>query len=90
MSRRLGGLDGRRLTGSLARITIGGSLTAMVAVLVSTGVDRALPGESVASLALQVTLSVVAGLVVFLGSAYLFRMEELGLMKSSLPVRFKK
>lgn len=90
MSRRLGGLDGRRLAGSLARITLGGALTAIVAVLVSTGIDRALPGESVASLALQVMLSVVAGLVVFLGSAYLFRMEELGLMKSSLPARFKK
>jgi putative peptidoglycan lipid II flippase len=88
MSRRLGGLDGRRITGSLARIVVGGVLTALAALAVSSAVGSLIPGDGVASLAAQVLLSVVAGLVVFLASAYLFRMEELGLARSSLLSRF--
>lgn len=88
MSRRLGGLDGRRITGSLAKMILGGALTALAALAVSSAVGNLVPSAGIASLAARVLLSVIAGLVVFLGSAYLFRMEELDLVRSGVLSRF--
>ena len=88
MSRRLGGLDGRRITASLTRIVLGGALTALAALAVSGAVGNLVPGGGALWLAARVCLSVIGGLVVFLASAYLLRMEELGLVKSSVLTRF--
>ena len=87
LRRKLGGLAGGAVTGSLAKILPASVITASVAWGTSTLIARLLPGAGLGALALQVLTSVAAGLIVFLGIATAFHMEELALVRSSLSSR---
>jgi putative peptidoglycan lipid II flippase len=81
LSRRLGGLEGRRILPGLARIGAAAVASAAVAYLVARWAEAALGTAGLAPQLVQVTASVVAGGVVFLGAAAAFRLQELELIK---------
>jgi len=90
LRRKLGGLDGGAVTRGLAKILVASAITAAVAWGTSTLIAHLLPGAGLGALALQVLISVAAGLIVFLGIATALHMEELSLVKSSLALRFSR
>lgn len=90
MRRKLSGMDGGTMTRGFAKIVLASAVTAAVAWTTSSLMGHLLPHGGLAGLALQVLISVIAGLIVFLGIATSLRMEELGLVKGSLISRFSR
>jgi putative peptidoglycan lipid II flippase len=87
---RLEGLQWRRLSLGLARITMGGVLAGGAAYLVSWAVGRTLGTTSLGPEVLQVSGGVLAGMAVFLAVALAFRMEELILIKQMVSERVRR
>lgn len=84
LRRRLGGLDGRALARGLGKVGAGAVLTAAAAWAAARGAASAFGVDTLAQQTLQVGAGVLAGLIMFLVAAMLFRMEEFGLVKRSL------
>jgi putative peptidoglycan lipid II flippase len=79
--RQLGGVDGRALTSSYARITLASALAAGVAFGAWFGLDEAL-GRSLGAQVVSVGMGVAAAVVAFLGLARLLGVRELEMLLS--------
>ncbi len=90
MARRLGGLEGRRTATALVRIVLLGIATAGAAFATSAALDALLREEGLGGELVQVLGSVGIGLLVFVVTASVLRMEELALVKGSLVSRFHR
>jgi putative peptidoglycan lipid II flippase len=90
LRRRLGGLEGRSLARGLGKIAVAAALTAAAswgaARLMLTLVGADTFGEQL----IQVGAGVLAGIIIFLGAALLFRMEELTLVKRAMFARMRR
>jgi putative peptidoglycan lipid II flippase len=87
LRRRLGGLDGRRLAGSLARILLAGLATGGAAFLASRLLGQAVGTASLGPQLVQVGGGVAAGLAAFLAAAALLRIEELQMIRRLVLAR---
>jgi len=90
LRRRLGGLDGRRLGITVAKITAGGALAGGAAFLVSRAMASSLGSSTFALQALQVGAGVSAGIVVFLGASMAFHLKELMLIRQMVLERVRR
>lgn len=87
LRRRLGGLEGASLARGLGKVLVGAGLTAAAAWGAARAAASAFGVETFADQVLQVGAGVVAGLIMFIVAAALFRMEEFRLMRRSLRLR---
>jgi putative peptidoglycan lipid II flippase len=90
LRRRLGGLEGRRLAAGLGRILAAAALTGAAAwgaaLLMSEAIGTDTLGEQIA----QVGAGVAAGLIIFVGAALLFRIEEFELVRRTVAGRWRR
>jgi putative peptidoglycan lipid II flippase len=84
---RLGGLEGRRVSSSLARTLVAAGATALVAWLTARLVEAWLGTATLAGRGVQVFAAVVAGLAVFLIAALIFRIEEVDTVRRQVLSR---
>lgn len=89
MRRRLGGLDGRRIAGMVARLTPVATLCAAAALGVATLIERGLGVASAGARAAQVGAAVFAGLLVFGIGTLIFRIEEVDEVRKAVTRRFR-
>jgi putative peptidoglycan lipid II flippase len=87
--RRLGGIDGRRLASSAARIVAAGLLMTAVAAL-STHAMRVWLGVSTMARIADLAVSIPLGAGVFLLFCRLFRVPEIDDFLHALPARFRR
>ena len=80
LGRRVGGIDGRRLTGSLARLSVASAVMGVAVWAVTRTVGDASGGEAV----LQVAVAVVVGVTVYALALLLLRAEEFGGLRTRL------
>jgi putative peptidoglycan lipid II flippase len=90
LRRRLGGLDGGQLARSLVRILAAAVLTGAAAWGASTLIFRTLGADTLGEQIIQVGAGVLAGLIIFVGAALLFRMEEFELVKRTVMGRIRR
>jgi putative peptidoglycan lipid II flippase len=81
LRRRLGSVDGRRVSSSTARIVCASAVLAAVSYFVWFGVDRAL-GRSVGAEIVSVGGALLVGLAVYLGASRALRVRELDVLMS--------
>jgi putative peptidoglycan lipid II flippase len=86
--RRVGGLDGRRTLAGVARVAAGAAVTAAAAWAVARWIGGAVDLDTLAGQAVQVGAAVLAGMLVFLAAALIFRMDEADLLRGFLRSRF--
>ena len=77
LRRRLDGLDGRRIAGSLVRITAASLVMAAVAWTVDRTLVDVIPGAAFAAQALRLLLTIVAALSALAAAASALRIDEL-------------
>jgi putative peptidoglycan lipid II flippase len=90
LRRRLGGLDGRQLLPGLVRVLLSAGATAAAAWGAARLIANILGAETLAEQLIQVGAGVVAGLIIFVGAALLFRVEEFELVKRGIMGRRPK
>jgi len=90
LRKRLGGLNGRRIAGSLARILVGAGATAGTAWLSYRWLGTALGKAGLGARATQVFVPIALGLLVFAVLALIFRMEEADPIKRALKVGIRR
>jgi putative peptidoglycan lipid II flippase len=87
---RIGGLDGKRLTSSHIRIGVASVITGIVAWIVAKAVGGAVdltrPGGQIG----QVAAAVAAGIIAYLASAKLLRVDELSPLLAMFTGRFRR
>lgn len=79
LSRRLGGVDGRRLLSSLLRITAASVVMGVTAWAGEAWLRTVLPGDDLLVRAVRVFAAIGASVGVLAGSAWALRIEEFGL-----------
>jgi putative peptidoglycan lipid II flippase len=84
LRRRLGGLEGRVLAGGMARVLVAAALTGAAAWGGSRLIFETIGADTLIEQIVQVGAGVLAGLVIFLGAAMLFRMEEFELVRRTV------
>jgi putative peptidoglycan lipid II flippase len=87
LRRRLGGLEGRSLGAGLARIAGAAALTGAAAWGATRLMSHVVDADTFGGQIVVVGVGVMAGLIIFLGAALLFRLEELELVKRTLRAR---
>lgn len=87
LRRRLGGLDGRRVGASLARIAMGGIVASAAAFGVSELLGRGLGTATLGDQILQVGAGIAAGLTAYVAAARVLGLQELGLIRGLLGSR---
>jgi putative peptidoglycan lipid II flippase len=90
LRRRLGGLEGRSLLRGLAGVLLLAAGTAAAAWGMAWVVADLLGTETLAEQAIQVGAGVLAGLIIFVGAALLFRVKEFELVKRMLMGRRRR
>jgi putative peptidoglycan lipid II flippase len=90
LRRRLGGVEGRDLGRGLARILAAAALTGAAAWGGARLIFGALGADTLTDQIIQVGVGVMAGLIIFVGAAVLFRMEELDLVKRTFADRRRR
>jgi putative peptidoglycan lipid II flippase len=90
LRQRLAGLEGRRLAGGMTKIVIAAVATGGAAWLAARVVGRALGTESFAEQLTQVGVGVGVGLVTFVMTSLILRIEEFELVKRTLFARFRR
>jgi putative peptidoglycan lipid II flippase len=88
--RRLGGIDGRDLARGMAKVLVAAALTGTAAWAGSRLIFETLGADTLIEQIVQVGIGVLAGLIVFIGAAVLFRMEEFELVKRTLLARMRR
>ncbi|MGH9117538.1 MAG: murein biosynthesis integral membrane protein MurJ [Acidimicrobiales bacterium] len=83
LGRRVGGIHGRRLAASLARLTLAAAVMGVAVWVVTRTVGGPTGGEAV----LQVTVAVVVGVAVYAAALLLLRADEIGGLRSRLRRR---
>ena len=76
LRRRLGGIEGARISGSLLRITIAAAIMGIAAVAVEAGVERWIPGAGLLPQIARLTTTIGVAVGVLAASAYLLRVRE--------------
>lgn len=87
--RRIGGVDGARVLGSVGRTLLAGLTTAGAAWAVARWLGDAVGVTSLGEQALQVISAVGVGLLVFLLAATLLRIEEVQMVRRHLASRWR-
>ena len=87
LSRRIGGIDGRRIARSLLRIGLAAAGMGLLVWLASRWSENVFPTEGFGGQVAAVAAPVVVGLAAYLGLAILLRVEELGLVKGIVSRR---
>jgi putative peptidoglycan lipid II flippase len=77
LSRRLGGLDGRRVANSALRIILASAVMGLAVWYISSWLPAALPLAGFWGRFVNVFTSIAAGVLVFLATARVLRVEEL-------------
>jgi hypothetical protein len=88
--RRVGRLDGRATLATIARAVAASVASAAAARLVADAVGRAVGTASVSGQAIQVFAGVVMGVLVFVASALILRIEEVDTVKRAIMARFHR
>ena len=88
--RRVGRLDGRATLGTIARVVAASLASAGAARLVADAVGRAVGTASVSGQAIQVFAGVTTGVLVFIASALILRIEEVDTVKRAIMARFHR
>ena len=88
--RRVGRLDGRATLGTIARVVAASVASAAAARLVADAVGRAVGIASVSGQAIQVFAGVTTGVLVFVASALILRIEEVDTVKRAIMARFHR
>jgi len=88
--RRIGGVEGARVLGSVGRTIVAGTLTAVAAWLVARWLGEAVGTATVGRQAVQVAGAVGAGLVVFVATAIVLRIEEVDMVRRHLVSRWRR
>jgi putative peptidoglycan lipid II flippase len=76
LRKRLGGIEGRRISASLVRITIAAAIMGIAAIAVDMGTGSWLPGAGLAPQLIRLATTIGAAMVVLAASAYLLRVHE--------------
>jgi putative peptidoglycan lipid II flippase len=90
LRRRLEGLDGGPLARALARIAAAAALTGAAAWAAARLMSEIFGADTFGEQLIQVGAGVLAGIIIFLGAALLFRMEELTLVRRTLFARLRR
>ena len=90
LRRRLGGIEGRDLGRGLVRILAAAGLTGAAAWGGARLIFDALGADTLTDQIIQVGVGVIAGLIIFVGAAVLFRMEEFELVKRTFVDRRRR
>jgi putative peptidoglycan lipid II flippase len=88
--RRLGGLDGRRILSGLSRTFLAAGVTAAVAWVVARGIGEWVGTGTLGGRAAQVLGAVAAGILAFVASALMFRVEEVDVVRRQLAARWHR
>lgn len=86
---RLGHLDGRRVAATAAKAAIAATASGLAAFATSKVVAEIAQVRQVEWRLVQVVASVIAGVLVFLGSALMFRIDEVDEVRKALRSRFR-
>jgi putative peptidoglycan lipid II flippase len=87
---RLGGLEGRFLARGLGKIVAAAALTGAGAWAAARLMSEVFGTDTFVDQLIQVGTGVLAGIIIFLGAAMLFRMEELTLVRRTLFARTRR
>jgi len=90
LRRRLGGLDARRLSGTLAKIGASAIVMAIAAAAIQRGMDRVAPGAGVGARAFRLAFSIGGGLTVFAIATKMSRIDEIDELASLIFGRVRK
>jgi len=90
LRRRLHGLDGRAIVGTLGRVLPAAVLSSLAAFGTAEAVEAVLGVGSGMAQALQVALSVLVGLLVFAASAFIFGIREADEVRAAVLRRFHR
>jgi putative peptidoglycan lipid II flippase len=86
---KLGSLDGRRVSGTIARAVPAAAVTAGIAWLVATGLGSTVDTQLVVGRLVQVGFAVAAGIGVYLLTALMLGMEEVDEVIGAVRRRFR-
>jgi putative peptidoglycan lipid II flippase len=90
LRRRLAGLEGRRLAAGLGRILAAAALTGGAAWSAARLMSRAVGADTLGGQIAQVGAGVAAGLIIFVGAALVFRIEEFELVRRTVTARRRR
>jgi putative peptidoglycan lipid II flippase len=90
LRRRLGGLEGRDLGKGMIRIVVAAALTGAAAWGGARLISEAFGADTFFEQMAEVGVGVLAGLIIFVGAAVLFRMEEFELVKRTFVGRLRR
>jgi putative peptidoglycan lipid II flippase len=90
LRRRLGGLEGRSLGRGMARILVAAGLTAAAAWGGARLISESIGADTLTEQVVQVGVGVGSGLIIFVGAAVLFRIEEFELVRRTLAGRLRR
>jgi putative peptidoglycan lipid II flippase len=76
LRKRLGGIEGGRISASLVRITIAAAIMGIAAAAVDMGAGLWLPGTGLAPQLIRLGTTIAAAMVALAASAYLLRVHE--------------
>jgi len=87
LSKRIGGLDGRRLTRNALKIAIASLVMGALVWGLSQVVDRLVPLDALSGQIIAVLVPVLGGLVAYLGLSQVLGIEELGYVRGLIARR---
>jgi len=90
LRRRLGGLEGRMLATGLGRILAAAALTGAAAWGAARLMSEAFAADTLGGQIAQVGVGVAGGLIIFIGAALLFRIEEFELVRRTAAARWRR
>jgi putative peptidoglycan lipid II flippase len=88
--RRLGGIDGRRILSGLSRTFLAGGVTAVVAWLASRAIGEWVGTNTLGGQAAQVLGAVAAGILAFLATALMLRVDEVDVVRRQFVARWHR
>jgi putative peptidoglycan lipid II flippase len=88
--RRLQGIDGARVLGTLGRTLLAGAATAAAAWLVARWLGTTVGTATLPEQSIQVFAAVAAGLVVFIAASTAMRIEEVDAVRRHLVARWRR
>ena len=90
LRRQIGGIDGRRVLASAARITVAAAASSVGAWLVSRALAPSGTGPPLGPQLLQVGAAIAAGIAIYAGLAIAFRLEEFRPLLRMVSGRFSR
>jgi putative peptidoglycan lipid II flippase len=90
LSRKLSGVDGRRIASTVARTVGAAAFTAAAAWAAATAVANVVDIDRAGMRLMQVALGVAAGVLAFAAGALIFRIREADEVRRALAARFRR